>query len=294
MKKFIPTTIIVLLSLFSCAKNLDFTGNANNKDSNSQTPKGEDGSNKTAENNTPKSNSEELSKINEENVVKSQELLETACSKNKTTSKPQLITFIEESNGCWGQDGNFKDIDTLEPKDTYIQAHKVQDFSLDLPSNALVCDLKITFGDVNSQSNTQEMRYDDEIYLLYNDFILAASSNQYIDPSQPDFSFESKSDLILWDWQRMKSKHYNHKESKTFCASNDSQCFIPETETEGSISLSISSEIIQKATVLYKELNGGQIKAPHFTFVTTGDNDTQIDCKHSEFKMTVEASYVIQ
>lgn len=70
--------------------------------------------------------------------------------------------------------------------------------------------------------------------------------------------------------------------------SGESDCAIPEPETEGTLSLSFGGGPVDQLSLL-----AVQKDAFDFTFVSFGDND-DIDCSHEEFTFIVVAPVLSQ
>jgi hypothetical protein len=216
------------------------------------------------------------------------------CTTTETIQYQQVITFAQPEDTCaWGTDavpinGN------LGKKDQRVSARYQQDVLLKIPDNALLCSVNLDF--IPEGAGGQQMYYDDEIFMTFNDVILAASQSY-------DTAFTKKDGFMVYDWEKLVGKKYGHNLFEPYCAGADSgqgECFIPETETNGVMKVNFSDAVVQGIAVSTGikvadsakplDLNKTSFK---FSFVTIGDNDAPADCKHSKFEFQVAAKYVV-
>lgn len=198
------------------------------------------------------------------------------CQNKEVKVLKQTIVFEEPSQSCeWNKNGN------LSQKDGRISARYKQDVFLNLPQNSVVCDLHLDF--VEDKSNGQSMYYDDEIFVTYNDVVLAASQS-YND------RLMKKDGFLVYDWNHLVGSSYAWDQYEPYCVGEgkgQGECFIPPTQTNGTMKINFSDEVIKDIQVA---TGVGQSK---FSFITTGDNDDPVDCKHSRFQFEVDAYYVV-
>lgn len=192
--------------------------------------------------------------------------------KNQTL-KPfdQKIDF-EKPNRCdWGLNGN------LSAKDGYAQARSEQRVELDLPSNAVICKLEFEFV-------KQDMLYDDQFMMTYNNFVLASSFKGLVE-------FLPQVDgLYKYDWSALKGKRYSVSGFAPFVAgsADGGTINMPKTQENGKIEMKVAD------ATFYKFASKKSSGAKHaFGFVTTGDNDDKTDCQHLPVNFNVKGSYYI-
>jgi hypothetical protein len=225
--------------------------------------------------------------------------LALACAGADVKKYQQVITFPEPVAACtFGTDlapvnGN------IGPVDGRISARSEEPATLDLPKNAILCQLGMDFAN-GADGTGQAMYYDDEIFLTFNNILLAGSQNLNLDKF-----FEKKDGFLLWNWDKLVSTPYVQSNGSTsiYCAGSETgegKCAIPPTQTSGKIAIAFDDKLIRRVALSVGGVFDTGAKALvdqpayQFKFITNGDNDTAIDCKHSAFKMTVNASYIIR
>lgn len=196
------------------------------------------------------------------------------CENSVPVSQTVTVSFPEPARNCaWNAGGN------LGAKDSYFQARTEQEVEFQLPVGATICDLDFKF-------NRQKFYYDDHILLALNNRILATSYNW------TGILSKDGNGLEVYDWSRIAGKDWETPSDKEgiFCAGKaegKATCSWPETQEDGEISMEFDQSVIQKvmaaSTTLDKHV---------FKFVTTGDNDEEIDCWHKSISFTVDVKYV--
>jgi hypothetical protein len=215
------------------------------------------------------------------------------CATGKVTQLVQNIVFAKPATTCdWGTDANPK-MGNLGRKDGRVSARFEQEVALKVPDNALICGLTLDF--VDDTTAGQSMRYDDEIFLNFNNVILAASQSY-----APAFTM--KDGHMMYSWDGLVGKKYGYGLYEPYCAGAETgkgECFIPPTETTGLMKLNFDDSLIQSIAAS----TGIKVASPdkpvagnktdfRFNFVTTGDNDDS-DCQHSKFEFKISAKYVV-
>jgi hypothetical protein len=220
--------------------------------------------------------------------------LATKCSSSEVIEYNQLVTFGKPVDTCaWGTDAA-PNMGNLGKKDQRVSARYEQNVMLNVPDNALLCGMNMNF--VSDGSAAQQMFYDDEIFMTFNDAILAASQSY-------ETAFVKKDGLMMYDWTKVVGKKYAQGQFPQYCAGADKgqgECFIPPTETNGIMKVNFSDTLVQgiAASTGIKLADSDKPTAVNkssfkFSFVTLGDNDSPIDCKHSKFEFKVTAKYVV-
>jgi hypothetical protein len=202
------------------------------------------------------------------------------CKSSTHHTSVQDVFFPENKTRCaWGENDNipFDPATEFAKYEDVITARKEEKVSLSLPGNALICDL-------NFDIKEQQMLFDDEIGLVFNDTVLAFSFD-YSD------RLPSLNGLVTWDWTTMKGSHYQQSDGKhPYCLGGKDglgTCTIPPTQTTGKMTLDFAQSLVQSLSVKAIESNRYD-----FLFITTGDNNQDIDCAHGDFRMGVTVDYV--
>jgi hypothetical protein len=165
--------------------------------------------------------------------------------------------------------------ENLSKKDAFFRAYLEQIQNISLSAYKKLCHIEVTHLPEN-------IRYDDEIFLLLHGKILASSKNY-------NPYFDKVDDLIQFNWSKLRGKPYDSlANSKPYCIGASSICSIPPTETSGSFHLNLD----QSAVLNYlKKLAGNSLLSQlTFSLVTTGDND-DTDCRHSPIKLELLIKY---
>ena len=207
--------------------------------------------------------------------------LEKRCASGQTKSFEQRIRFPKPTVNCaWGTDANLA---FDRGNQLIITARREEPIALELSSTARLCDMSYDFP-------VQTMRYDDEIMLLFNNVVLAASQNY-----DKVGELEAKDGFLRYDWSKLVGDVYPIRTRPNYFIDSDCvDCTIPPTETVGSMKLTVKPETVRKLSVNTGMIPGSALDSTkhQFTFVTTGDNDASLDCMHADFEFTVKANYV--
>ena len=185
-------------------------------------------------------------------------------------------------------------------KDGKVRARIEQAFSVPLPENAKICDVDFEFP-------TQAMEYDDEIFILLNNFVLMSSTNYATNSGSNHYlnglAVNSKG-LQTYKWSgdnSLYNLHYGQGVTPRYCYGLNSsdqdyqaKCNLPFTQTLGQIKLDIPQEKIIELGVISDIMNqnNSSQKVLDFGFVSTGDNDNG-DCEHSAFGFNISVKYYV-
>jgi hypothetical protein len=210
--------------------------------------------------------------------IETAEDIRTACEEYEAEDVTLSVTFEELDDGC-----PFGEGDNNDAANGYFSARIEQVASLDLPEGGVICDLAFDFTGLDP-SFEQEMEYDDNFLMTFNDVVLATSYAPLID------EFEEEDGLPYYDWSRMEGEELSFdSDIPTWCLgeeTGDSECSIPPPETDATMAVSFGGDLVDKLALVAVEAN-----AFDFGFVAMGDND-DTDCSHSEFTFAVEAPVV--
>jgi len=177
-----------------------------------------------------------------------------------------------------------------------VRARMEQNYTASLPSGSTVCDMDFNFP-------TQQMQYDDEVFLLLNNYVVMSS--QDYSEVHPQFVNGFKiNDMGFMEYKWMGDNglynlDYDWNLTPKYCLGLDSsdpeyneKCFIPPTETLGQLKLDIPKADIVKLGILSRNFTNPQAQTElDFGFVTIGDNDNG-DCEHSAYSFQVSVKYI--
>lgn len=200
------------------------------------------------------------------------------CKEAKDRGKIQFIRsevlFEDPGRGCsFGQNGN------LAPRNDSLTARAEQIRSVPIPADYKVCNIELINVD------QQNFRYDDNILITMNQYILASTTN---------FTrhLESKNGYFKYDWTRLRGKDAQARSDdstpgKQYCpgkSTGKAMCLFPQTDTVGSIQLRFDERIIQEILTLTSpnKIDLGMI--------TTGD-DNSSDCRHVPLRFAIKIDY---
>lgn len=203
-----------------------------------------------------------------------------ACQEYTPETVTLEVLFPAQEDACpWGRDDN------AVPRDGVFTARIEETETLDLPEDAVICDLAFDFSGL-VPDEVQVMVYDDHFFFTFNDNVLASSYAPAVDALPTDGA------LRTWDWERVVGMDYHAiGEGAPYCLGGETgggTCDIPATETPGPISLSFDEALVAELS-----LSAIQEGRYDFAFVTTGDDDPEKDCRHEAFGFTVEVPYLV-
>jgi hypothetical protein len=223
-------------------------------------------------------------------------IVKKLCEPGNTVKKVQSIHFanpLVASNAkatCgWGKNGNQgnenlrqstgadPESDINRQTEDKFTARAEQRVSLDLPAGAVICDMDFRF-------QAQSMKYDDHMFFMYDDVVLAATK-------PIDHLLENANGMSIYDWTKLVMKPWKIGDSTpyVYClgmAANSADCKWPLSATMGQIKMDFSPATLQRVTA--RNLSRNQHS---FTLVTTGDNNPEVDCQHDPMTFEVEFSY---
>jgi len=213
----------------------------------------------------------------EEDQVINAETLAAKCNNTTQLTYTQAISFPELPVGqtCnWGNGGN------LSALNGFLRARDEQSQTLNIPNGALFCGISLSFN-----PSGQSMYYDDEIFLMFNDIIFAASQSY-------SNLLETRDGFMRYDWSRLVGKNYLSSYPQ-YCVGQN--CTIPVTQTQGTMSMQITDEVARNLALALGVGEGGEVGSGsfQFKFATLGDNDSG-DCRHSRFDFNVTVKYVMK
>ena len=212
------------------------------------------------------------------NIDDAEDVIET-CEENADSilTDSFRIEFEQTAGGCpWGQDDN------LQPSQGILTARMEQTEALDL-DDILVCDMEFAFA--GEAGLEQDIEYDDNFLFVFNGVVLASSYRPWV------LELEEEDIFRIYDWDRIVGEENRFEDSiPTYCVGDDTDqadCDIPPPETTGPISLAFDLAITSELS--FRSIDEGHSE---FTFIATGDNDSDIDCSHDAFYFDVDVPYL--
>jgi hypothetical protein len=192
------------------------------------------------------------------------------CVSGETATRKLTVSFPNPGRQCdWDQNGNMGLIQGV------VTARHEAHSDMGVGVDEVICGMRFNFSQ-------QQMRYDDEISLLFNGRFLMHSV-------EADMRFFEKQDgFYVFDWSRFVGQPYNANYSRIndYCIGSEDgkgSCSMPPTETNGTIRLEFDNDVTYKlGAIADKERKGV------FSWVTTGDNDAATDCQHMDINFEVE------
>ncbi len=160
----------------------------------------------------------------------------------------------------------------------HFMARVEQDFKFSLPAGSKICSVDFNFP-------TQDIHYDDWFFLAFDEAMLATSY-----PIN-DGRLATYDGIMTYDWERLKGTAWpqGNNGSQVYCLGQESghaNCSWPETQANGQISMTFNPAVFQGITA--KNLG----RTEHvFKFITTGDNDPQVDCQHKPVSFSIKVKY---
>lgn len=222
-----------------------------------------------------------------------------ARAQNQVLTKTVTIDFPAAIECAFNEEGSTAD-DLNEfmngPRiNARIMARARQDVSFQAELNETICDLEFNFPE-------QTMQYDDEIFLLLNDYVIISSQDYSQSSAHPNGFLTNDFGLQEYKWYGQNALYnllYSWDYTPKYCLGVDindpdfdEKCAIPSTETVGQIKLDIPDKEIIKISVLSANPDPEVEKEFNFSFITTGDNDNG-DCEHAAYSFEVDVSYIL-
>ncbi|MEK6774146.1 MAG: hypothetical protein AABY64_09400 [Bdellovibrionota bacterium] len=175
----------------------------------------------------------------------------------------------------------------LSMKDGQMRARYEQSKSLQLPANAVVCDIKLS-------NDLQSFRYDDVFFLIFNNYVLATNNKTALKQRLSPTSINSlqsnvRYNLYNYNWMSLRTAAFENVVDD-FCLGSEAglgSCSWPVTESAGKILLSWSPEVFIRLTAAVAQNQT-------FKFVITGDNDPSLDCYHQKLEFDTTVKYILK
>ncbi|MES2963959.1 MAG: hypothetical protein V4760_08715 [Bdellovibrionota bacterium] len=204
-----------------------------------------------------------------------EEIVSKACKTGQVHSQTATINFprplktYSNSRCDWNNNGNGGRVND------HFMARLEQTQTISVPAGAKICDIQFS-------SPKQEWLYDDHVFVTMND-VLLASSHPIHDV------LKQESGLSIFEWSKIYNQKWMQIPANVWCEGMDSglsSCAWPASQTPGDIQLDFAPQLFQK--IVARDLS----RNTHvFKFVTTGDNDPDVDCDHSALNFDVQITY---
>ncbi|MBY0385739.1 hypothetical protein K2X05_11335 [bacterium] len=175
----------------------------------------------------------------------------------------------------------------LDMQNTVMQARYEQYHRLNLPANAVICDLDMA-------TPLQRFRYDDVFVFTFNNRILATNNKTALYQTNPEGVLPVMNagnvPIYNYDWLSLRSKKFENV-ADDYClgsAQGASSCRWPITEQNGQIQFDFDQQLL---------IALGLMATPDkqsFGFIITGDNDPNIDCYHERLEFDMNVQYYIK
>ena len=174
----------------------------------------------------------------------------------------QSVLFPAAKECLFGQNGN------LPARDQFFQGRVEQEQTINVPANYVVCDMNIN-------SKTQDLHYDDFFVLAIEDQILVSTNDRFT----PNL-VNGANQVFKWSFETYKGAPWG--ENTKYCFGSASVCDIPSHDREGPLSINIpKQDFVNLAVELFS------LKQIGIKMVTLGDNDNG-DCEHSRLELDLE------
>ncbi|MES2638126.1 MAG: hypothetical protein V4850_01540 [Myxococcota bacterium] len=202
------------------------------------------------------------------------------CEKYEPEEITLDVLFPAQTGACPWEEG-----DNQGPADGLLTARVEQVESVELPEDAVICDMAFDFSGL-VPDEVQVMVYDDHFFFTFNDIVLSSSFAPAVNDLVAD------GDLHTWDWSRVVGFDYHAVGDgyDSYClgeTGGSADCDIPVTETPGPITMRYDEELVAELS-----LSAIADARYDFSFITTGDDDVERDCKHDAFGFTVTVPYL--
>ncbi|MGZ3721725.1 MAG: hypothetical protein ACXVA9_02265 [Bdellovibrionales bacterium] len=177
--------------------------------------------------------------------------------------------------------------DNLPIRDGFMQARYEQSRVLNLPTNAVICDVTMTTA-------AQKFSYDDILFLTFNGEIMGSDNKTSILGNlKPNTTAQLSNGKLVplykYDWLSLRGAAFANV-ADDYCAGaaeGGATCMWPVTEKTGDIVFKYNPELLIAIGLL------APANQQTFGFVMTGDNDLLSDCYHSELNFAVNVKYYV-
>jgi hypothetical protein len=224
----------------------------------------------------------------EEEVIQVKVNCDNALKLNKLKKLKQQITFDDTKvESGRSQVCSFNSGSNLEMKNEFMQARYEQSRSLNLPANAVICDLKMS-------TPLQQFKYDDVFIFTFNNRILATNNKTALVQNQPERDLEIMSrgrvPIYKYDWLNFRALRFLNV-ADDYClgaSQGTASCQWPITEQNGQIHFDFDQQLLIALGLL------SSTDRQEFSFIITGDNDPSLDCYHERLDFEMNVDYYLE
>lgn len=197
------------------------------------------------------------------------------------TGKKQICEFASHgASPGETADGN------LVMHDSYMQSRYEQFRKLNLPTNAVLCDIEM-------KNDLQSFRYDDVFFFTFNGFLLASNNKsavkERLSPISKKIAENSFTDIYNYNWKALRTARFENIADDYCVGASEglAECSWPVSEKSGSIKFSFAQPLLISMSASRSAQN------QEFSFVITGDNDPDLDCYHQKLEFSMAVKYYI-
>ena len=202
-----------------------------------------------------------------------------ACERYEAETATVIVDVPAMTEAC-----DWDDPDSIHPKAGHFTARSEQVIPLDLPADAVICDMTLDMRGPDTE-DPQDLIYDDQFFFTFDDVVLAASFGKAVE------YMHSRGLLHFYDWQDIVGVQYAWvADWSSYCLGEDegrADCTIPATQLKGPIYLDYDPDIVALLA-----LEAVRQDRKDFGFVVVGDAD-DTDCQHDAFSFAVTVPYLL-
>jgi hypothetical protein len=175
----------------------------------------------------------------------------------------------------------------LGMRNEHMQARYEQYQKLNLPANAVVCDL-------NMSTPLQRFKYDDVFVFTFNNRILATNNKNALFQTTPENTISIMNagnvSIYNYNWLSLREKTFRNVADDYCLGQNQgaASCRWPVTEQTGQIQFDFDEQLLIALG----------LRAPSdqqtFGFIITGDDNPEIDCYHERLEFDMNVEYYIK
>lgn len=176
--------------------------------------------------------------------------------------------------------------DNLTVKDGVLRAQYRQVQKVNLPENAVVCDIQM-------QTDLQHFKYDDTFFFTFNNRVLATNHWNALKRLTPEgnvLADTKQTPVFEYNWLGVRDAAFQNALRDDYCLGSEqglSTCSWPLTEQTGSIHFQFHPELVLQLGLKRKA------SEQEFAFIITGDNDLNSDCYHERLEFDLSVKYYV-
>lgn len=238
------------------------------------------------DNDDPPSNTDDDDDF-QETVDETKISCDNAQAQNRMLMATRQIVFADtKEESQRNQVCRFGENNNLGQENEFMQARYEQNQKLELPANAVICDLDMS-------TPTQKFKYDDVFVFTFNDRILATNNKTALYMTHPESTLMINSTpvpIYKYNWLSLRALPFVNQVDDYCLGLNQgaAMCQWPVTEKQGNIQFDFNRDLLIAL--------GSRAAATEqsFGFIITGDNDPDKDCYHERLEFSVAVKYFIK